>query len=355
MSSGNIMVGDRGVTAYYKQRIWSGNNGSTRDEHAYSYQLRESFLPPYAWAYTFWPNFWFYQQSMTFCSPGLPHAQMDHTINLVNCATLKIQGELLQSNFNLGVFSGEFRESYGMICDIVSAFAKAIRYAKAKRFDKALAVLAMAGPKPRSLTGVAANSYMMTHFGIIPLCGDIKAAYKLMTTKYRVVKRVRRHCVYKDSTIRNMNGVSWQWDLKALCEIRGDISMVEINAIDRLGLWDLASVGWEVTRLSWLVDWLLPIGNFLQAVNARNQTQCASFGVTRCQVESLTHPKPDGTFITKDVNLGAYEKYYSPGAMNSRGVEMGLPVSFPTIENPLGDNLSRWVTSLAFLRQTVGR
>lgn len=353
MTHGTTILGKQG-SGFYQYRDWHGTDGSTADEHDYAYSFRESWLPSVKYAYATRPNRWMDGSMLTF-SPRLPQSSTDHTVNLINCATLKVQGELTQSKFNLGVFAGEFRESYGMICDIVTAFAKSIAYAKRGRFDKAMNVLAMAGPKPRSLTGVAANNYMMWHFGILPLCNDINSFYELMLHKYKKLKHVRRCCTYKEDGSKSANSVVWHWQLKAVVEIRGDVEMIDLNAMDRLGLWDLAGTAWELSKLSWLVDWLIPIGNFLSAINAHNQTRGTMFAVTRHQKEELLDPAPTGFYIFKNFDKSSYERFCNPGAINSRYLNDALPLQFPTIQNPLGDNLSRWVTATAFLRQSVGR
>lgn len=353
MTTGEQISGKQGKGAY-RYRQWQGGDRPIPGEHSYTYAIRESYYPVCQYAYSFMPNYWMDGSMLTF-SPLLPQSYVDHTVNLTNCATNKIGGDLIQSKFNAGVFAGEFRESYHMICDIVHAIARSIAYAKRGRWDKAMNVLTLAGPNPQSFTGVGANNYMMWHFGILPLLNDVKAAYEYLLHNYRKVKRVRRHCRYKDVQYKSSNFVTWTWEINALVEIRGDVEMIELSEADRLGLNDLASVAWELTKLSWLVDWLLPIGNFLSAVNASNLTKGGNFWITRMQKETLSGPKSNGFYIFRGFIDSSYDKYFQPGVSNSRSGLDSLPWHFPTIENPLGDNLSRWVTATAFLRQTVGR
>lgn len=350
--SSGVVAGGR-----FHRRIWSGGDGDHSEEHGYAYQVRDSHYPPLEYGYTFLPGYFWADTLFTF-SPGLPQSALDRTNNLVNCATNKIQQDLSQNKFHAGVFAGEFRESYHMICAIVHSIAKAVTLAKHGKWDKAMRVLATQGGKvpPGLGTGVAANNYMMWHFGILPLLDDLKNAYEYMKSHYHKLKSVRRHCVYKETKRLEYSGVSWQWTLKALVEIRGNVEMVELSSVDRLGLNDLASVAWEVTKLSWLIDWVLPIGNFLSAVNASNQTKGTEFWISRTQSETLSDPKALAYPYAFRGNFSSgYDKYFGPGTQNSRTFVDSLPWHFPTIQNPLGDNLSRWVTAAAFLRQTVGR
>lgn len=354
MTTGTVTYGNR-LTGSYLYRDWSGQDGQHNEEHRYAYAVRESFYSGLDYAFSFLPNMWMSGSMFNF-SPMVPQSYVDHTVNLVNCASNKIQTDLLQSEFNAGVFAGEFRETYHMMCAIVTSISRSVGYAKRGRWDKAMNVIATWGKaNPRLGTSVAANNYMMWHFGILPMLYDLKHAYEYLVSTYRVVKRVRRHCRFKDSKYLTSNSVTWLWQINAVVEIRGQVECVELNEFDRLGLTDPASIAWELTKLSWLIDWVIPIGNFLSAVNASRKTQGASFFVTRMQKEVLSGPKSNGFYIFRGFDDSCYEKYYGPGAMNSREAYAALPWQFPTIENPLGDSLSRWVTATAFLRQTVGR
>lgn len=356
MTAGTTTTGSWGQ-GYYRYRNWVGGDGSRDSEHEYTYHIRESELIPVKYGYVFWPAM-MWDGSMSTFSPGLPQSSTDLTSNLVNQAAGKVWEDLSQSKFNLGVFSGEFRESYRMVCDAVLTLGKAIRLARRGQFDRSLRVLA--GARRRGFideaTKVASNSWMVWHFGVIPLMQDIIAAYEFMTTHYRVVKEVRKAAIYRD--VKRINyttsGVSWQWSIKAVAEIRGEIAMLELSAMDRLGLNDLPTVAWELTRLSWMIDWLVPIGNFLQAVNASNKTRGERIWLTRMQKETLMNPQnAKTTYNIVPFDAGAFEHFFQPGSANSRTVYSGVPWACPTIQNPLGDHLSRWITSFAFLRQVV--
>lgn len=354
MTSGILEYGVK-QGGYYKKRTWSGNDGSRSDEHSYSYTVRESFLLPcrYRLAVSGPTGSWMNGSMFSF-SPGLPQSGVNHTNSLVNCANAKIWGDLSQSKFNLGVFAGEFRESYSMICMLVRRLARGISLIRRGNWSRAFEVLASDKWRP-SMSGTAADTYMMVHFGFIPLMKDIESIYELMKHSYRVVKRVRRHCVYKDGKSITYNTVSWAWDIRAVVEVRGEVEMVELSLADRLSLFDVTEIAWELTKLSWMVDWVLPIGNFLAAVNATNKTQGARFAMTRMQREQLGAPTNGKKYEIVPFQVDAFTKLHAISSANNRVVLTALPWEFPTIENPLGDNLSRWVTSLAFLRQRAGR
>lgn len=245
-----------------------------------------------------------------------------------------------------------------MVTGAVTSIAKAIVAAKRGNWRKAFGILSLSPNEDPA--GFLANSWMLYHFGISPLLSDIESAMKYMTTHYKRVKYVRAVATYKDGAliVYNNGPTSWQWSEKAIAEIRGYVDMLELSSSDRLGvtLSDIPGIAWELTKLSWICDWLLPVGNFLEAVNAHNKTQGADFAVTRMQRERLENPtKLPGILTVKNWDSKAFQVHYGPGALNSRATMSALPFHFPTIQNPLGDKLSRWYTAMAFLRQSVGR
>lgn len=348
MTSGTQTIG--AIPGYYKHRQWNGADGSHSDEHNYTWWVDERFLPPVQFKpYPGYPG-WLDGSMWTFC-PGLPQLYTDKTVGLVNCATNKVFVLLAQSEFNAGVFGGEFKQTYRQLANIVTTIGRGLLRLKAGDAAGALRIWAPKG----SYTGVAANSYMAVHFGLIPLTQDIRAAYQFLVNDYRIVKRVRKKCVWKDDALLTQNGVQWRWEAVAIAEVRGEVSMSELSPCDRLSLNDIPSVIWELTTYSWLVDWLIPVGNFLAAVNASNRTAGQVFAVTRMQREALWAPMNLGKYEIRGFDGSSFCKHYGPGPLNSRSVLTGLPWKFPTIQNPLGDNLSRWVTATAFLRQAVGR
>lgn len=347
MTSGTVIYGT--TPGYYRKRSWSGGNGGP-GENTYSWSINNSLLIPVQYRRVGSTN-WLNGSMNTFRPTYLTVSGASN--DCLNKATQKVWEDLTQSRFNAGIFAGESRESYRMICDIVKNIASAVHFAKRGQWNKAFRFLSMS---PReSHTGVAANSYMMMHFGILPLLGDLKAAYDYMRTSYKVVKRVKKMSGFKEADTKALNGVTWQREYRCLAEVRGNVEMVALNEADRLGLNDLASVAWELTKLSWIVDWIIPVGNFLSAVNAHNKTEGTEFWVTRMETTSVLRPVNSWVYEIKPFDSSAFYTLYLAGPVNTRYAMSGLPWVFPTIKNPLGDNLSRWATSAAFLRQSVGR
>lgn len=63
--------------------------------------------------------------------------------------------------------------------------------------------------------------------------------------------------------------VSHDVTLSARCGIFATVESEFIATATRLGLTDPLTIGWELVPYSFVVDWAMPVGNFLLALSAR--------------------------------------------------------------------------------------
>lgn len=351
MTYGNTAVGTVG-NGYRRHRNWSGNDGLRSEEHAYSCTVEESFSVPVKYRAVTAPGDYPWKSGSMFnFAPGLPRVGINHTINLQNKLTAKIWDKITQSDFNAGVFAGEARESYHTIVGLLRDIGRAYHALRKKQFAKAARVLG--GQRlskkglPASIDSVA-DRWMWWNFGVRPMLYDIKSVYELLTKTHLVVKRVRCSASYKEHESVTINGVAWNWQLFACAAGRGEVSVPDLSVADRVGLMDPLSVAWELTRLSWLIDWVIPIGNFLEAFNASRSVNVSNFWVSRYQYEKICTPQNTGRYIIVPFDASAFR--VSIGTCDRKKFTK-LPVRLPSIENPLGDNLSKWATTMALFRQ----
>lgn len=345
MTSGTTQYGTVGQGTYvYKQ--WSGGDrvpGESYDvEHAYSMSSNRSKLIPVLYKSKLGSNW--KSGSMLLFVKSIPYYTADPPIN--EC-TNKVQGKLLQSNFNLGVFAGEFRETVIMLSRMVRGVARGIRYAKKGQLDRALQV--WTGGRRKSIPGLYAETHLLFTYGLIPLLKDIVAAYDYLRTNYEVVSVVKASVVKRKMARVTLNSALNEIHSVDVYSIRGKV-VAQVSELDRLGLTDPASVAWELTRLSFVYDWLVPVGNFLQAVNASRGTAGSYFWTTRFHREEV---RPIAAPTSYDVVPWDTEAYREVVNSYNRSHMTSLPWKFPTIQNPLGDSYGRYISSVALLRQVA--
>lgn len=182
----------------------------------------------------------------------------------------KLRESLAGSEFNLGVFLAEASPALGMIFNAATRIDRALR--KFQRFDYAGAARALIdGPVKKKSTfsskKSASNNWLELQYGWLPLLKDAEAGAQFLAhmssvpLKRRVVSRIRKSVtgeLMPDSTAFTRTG-----DEVHLLQIVSYIE--EVDTVKLSGLSDPLSIVWERIPYSFVVDWFLPIGNFLQS------------------------------------------------------------------------------------------
>jgi len=182
-----------------------------------------------------------------------------------------------QSDFNLAVTAGESRESWHMISDRMFKFAEGLR--RTRRGDLSGALRALGSSKrvsrraKRKLdSGDVSGSFLELQYGWIPLMGDIYSASELIGSP-KLERSSIRTSVHLDGNDRVTSLAKHQSDSRTFKNERSayhiaKLSTKEISMAVRLGLTNPLSIVWELTTLSFVADWFLPIGDLIQAVEA---------------------------------------------------------------------------------------
>lgn len=115
----------------------------------------------------------------------------------------------------------------------------------------------------------AASTWLEYHFGWSPLLGDIYNACDLLQAKYpdsRLIK-ARGSANGKGSKPLVIDTEIYSLEGNVGVEIGAEISISNPNLFlaNRLGVINPASVAWELIPFSFLVDWFIPVGKFLDS------------------------------------------------------------------------------------------
>jgi hypothetical protein len=134
-------------------------------------------------------------------------------------------------------------------------------------------------PSSWKASGGAAKRYLEYKFALLPLAYDCMGAHELAYQGLAPDNRYKAdagqlsisHAVLINSKQEIVTG-GWIDKIDALqvyyARIWASIDDPELFALARLGLVNPASVVWERVTLSWLVDYVLPIGTFLRALTS---------------------------------------------------------------------------------------
>jgi len=239
------------------------------------------------------------------------------------------------SSFNLGVTLVEGRESAEMIADRLTSIVKAANAIRRKNLGDALRHLAHV-PKTKRRSAQAelavnslSSAWLELQLGWLPLIQDISAAaaaLKVHPTTGRIKARSsnRGACHPQSSNVPQARIQLFRNDrrLQFIVVVTHTPSLME-----RLGLKDALSIGWEGVPLSFVADYFTPIGDYLatlHAVNVMPVTKVISTSSTFS--DANCHVLPGDTIAGYPVISGGVTSKKSIGV--SRTIQSSLPLAW---------------------------
>lgn len=278
------------------------------------------------------------------------------TIALLN----KLGEKTNQSSFDAGTFLAEGGEALDGITSSASSLAKAIRAVKRgdmKGACKALSVNArnVKNRGPSRTADETTGRWLELNYGWLPLIGDLDSAAracaaaveKPLNKTFRVGRTAR---VQGDSNSTYLKVVYRNTHRRSL-----KVTLSRPPNPFQLSLVSPAKVAWELVPYSFVVDWALPIGDYLNAQHTRATLPVAKVVTsdkirrTREVVGYTGNPANGGYVNVMGDPFGVtYETFTF-----QRSVDTNLPsVPMPGLE-PLGDILSwrRAASALSLMYQ----
>lgn len=184
----------------------------------------------------------------------------------------KAYAKLMSPDLDLGVMLGELKETLAGLVNPLSALRK---FVKKNGF-----------PKRKETLDMLSGTWLEWRYGIRPLLSDIQAIYEHVTTQLngydgKMSKRGGRTA--KMESITNLSkAMTFN---QAYCTFKGTIKTTTwytarvafkytrpLTWQERYGLdiYSLPGIAYELTTLSFVLDWFLSVGTWLQALKALN-------------------------------------------------------------------------------------
>jgi len=141
-----------------------------------------------------------------------------------------------------------------------------------------------------------ANEVLAFKFGVEPLIADIQSAIKVLESglgDYELV--VRTNSTQSFSFDYDMGSFNGKATISYVVKYR--IDNVLAKRLDEFGLLDPAQIAWEVTPWSFVVDWLIPVGDWIESLT---QTVGLSFKTGTRKIKLV------GTWKIKRVSGGVH-------------------------------------------------
>lgn len=265
------------------------------------------------------PMFWFNGYSPGYSNPW----DSNDELALLG----KLRNKVAGSDFNFAVFLAESQQSLRMIANAASRIDKSLRHLKKGNLQKAWKALSddktPRGLSPRKETSA---NWLEMQYGWLPLLQDAEGGAQfiahLASGGSPQVARVRKQKPLKCSMTGSVPG-SWRpLGFQGTHGVSVKAIFKDVSEIGLSGLLDPLSVAWEKLPYSFVVDWFIPIGNYLAARGLAASLQ-GTFVVTR-----YTELKWAGyTFDRLPPDLDPYESAFQPGGASYRSVQVVRTVS----------------------------
>lgn len=201
------------------------------------------------------------------CFPGSSFPTANDILTLQSRLSEKVKGH----NFNLAVSVAQGKQTVDMVRDAVFSIGGAISDLKKGKFESAARRFGVAQRPSKLSKKDISGRWLELQYGWLPLISDVyeaAKAYESLTSGARVN--------------RVTESIHKEWRGNASCEpgnyscygnvqenARYIYEMTEtLSAPRSLGLTDPASVIWELIPYSFVVDWFIPIGDYLSNLNS---------------------------------------------------------------------------------------
>lgn len=273
------------------------------------------------------------------------------------CARVKMK----QTKVNLGVAYAERNRTAMLLGDTASRIGKAFVNLRRGRVRSAMNDLGISSSSREPRGSNVPKKWLELQYGWKPLVSDVFGACDALSRRDQGDWRITASC--SRSSRRDYTKAWSSVDLGLGSATADTGAFVRIDALPSndltislasLGVTNPLLIAWELVPFSFVVDWALPVGAWLESIDAMlgyaNTTTSISV-LTRAQWRgngtSSTNPIT-GAFIKND-----YEEWKKVVKL-ARTTFIGVPqASFPSIKDPR--SLGHMANGLALLSQAFGR
>lgn len=337
---------------YYRSRTRYATKPVAKEPAPYKLmQCRVLSYPYETWHDSLNPNIMYYSQS-----PGVFAGTARANASSSDKALSKLKDEVYSKTSQLAATWAERKQSVDMIADRANQMRRAwraLRTGNFRRFKRELGLAPKRGENRWTRPTDAAKIWLEYWFGWSPLISDIYNAVDILQSQGPKVKAFGRatvRCPYQQLG-RSSPTSQWDWQFdmpdwrfRTLVQAEVQVTNKNLFRADQLGLINPASVAWELIPFSFLVDWFIPVSDFLEEFTAyaglsltNTFTTRSRFGTGSQWVHRWVAP-----------NIGPSQRTDSNAIYVERS--LGLPTkSWPNPKAFKGFSVTRGATAISLL------
>jgi len=204
-----------------------------------------------------------------------PEYDLVNDEGLRNAALIAVRSRLKRSHVNLGVAYGERKKTAQLLGETATRLARSARALKRGQIRKAMRELGIAGKRREPRGATVPQKWLELQYGWKPLLSDVYGAAKALENRpkgdWRVTAKATRSL--KDQKVvtfagQFMSRSSASWSKSVFARIDALPQNEAIISLASLGALNPLSVAWELVPFSFVADWFIPIGGFIDSLDA---------------------------------------------------------------------------------------
>lgn len=267
MTTGSYTIGSSS-TALYAQKTWSGSNDPAHKAwNAYTcsaVRVEKGLSQRYDRATGVLVDQVFVHDTTRWC-PSTSDFTSNDQLDLLS----KIAETARGHSFNAAVFTAEIGQTAGLLGDRSSAFLQGLRHAIKGNYSKALRTWVVKRPKGSMKFKDVSDFLLETRYGWQPLLSDIYEIGKALSTMTADPRRMHFTVRKTVRVSRDTSTSPTQYSVPAVGTFTRKYKCVfteELSTARALGLTNPATVLWEKLPWSFVIDWFIPIGTYLDVL-----------------------------------------------------------------------------------------
>jgi len=281
---------------------------------------------------------------------------------LRNSALIAARNNLKSASVDLGVAFAERKQTVGLVTETATRMGRSIRYLLRGQTRRAMDELGISSKKRAPRGSNVPNKWLEMQYGWKPLLSDVYGATDSLAKRTRDDWRITAKATKSNSISKSVEydakGAGWGFisveGRKSVfaridCAPQSEI----LISLSSLGITNPLNVAWERVPFSFVVDWFLPIGNYLDSLDAMLGYECRGYSSSLLVRAEWTIVGRSGTVSGSYKIKNSYEggkKLVYLERIASSSVPIPTPPSF---KDPR--SLGHMANALALLAGAFGR
>ena len=290
---------------------------------------------------------------------SLQRPSWDLDTNLVDQANLSALGKLDRRDIDLGTAWAERGKTAQLLANLAEVSVDVLKAARKGRGRDILDMFGLSHDGPRG-TGFV-DAWLAYRYGVRPLVNDVTGAAKALARKKLedweiVVRGSAKRTSTRNTVLLSVNRsfeCQSQLSLKARVKIRC-VPNPEARRFDTmwsLGLDNPIATAWELAPYSFVLDWAMPIGQWLQALNSVKYYTGWRSTLSNTLLETARVTGASGrsgsNFHQGTCRGGGYRAFVLERRVVPGLPLLGLPIKDPRSLTHMADSLSLFASHLA--------